>query len=188
MSDSLRGKFLIAVPKMKDANFFKSVVLMVEHGPDGAMGLVVNHPSSTTVARALKGHFDLPENNDYVYTGGPVEPAALFMIHDSQELDPTENPVVDGLFMGSSAAIFEEVIRSTIDEKRDIRFRIFSGCSGWGPNQLEGEMERGDWLTVDAQSALIFAPDAYSVWDSAYQSAQAAHRLLDLDCQHPDWN
>lgn len=173
---------------MKDSNFFKTVVLIVEHGPEGAMGLVINRPSLISVAKSLQGHFDFPENGEVVFTGGPVEPAALFMIHDSQELDPTENPVIAGLYMGSSAEVFEEVVQARMDETNTIHFRIFGGCAGWGPNQLEGELERGDWATLPACLEYIFADDPYSVWDTAFQHVQTAHRLLNLDCDHPEWN
>lgn len=188
MNSSLRGHLLIALPKLKDSNFFKSVVLIVEHGPDGAMGLVLNRPSDNTVAESLKGHFEYPETDEVVFTGGPVEPAALFMIHDSQELDPTENPVIPGLFMGSSAEVFEDVVQARMEGIDSIRFRIYSGCAGWGPNQLEGELERGDWLTLAASAEFVFSGNPYAVWDHAFERCQTAHRLPNFNCDHPEWN
>ena len=187
MSSSLKGQFLVAVPKMRDPNFYKTVVLLVEHGQEGAMGLVVNRPSTTSVSKALSGHFDFPENGEFVFTGGPVEPAALFMIHNAQELDPQESSVIDGLYMGSSARIFEDVIAARLNGDA-VHFRIYSGCAGWGPQQLEGEMSRGDWLTIPACRELVLADDPYSVWDAAMQNSQSTRRLLDIDCEHPEWN
>ena len=74
-SPLIKGQFLIAGKQMRDPNFYRSVVLMVEHGESGAMGLVVNRPSNVSGARALSEHFDLPESDQLVYVGGPVEPA-----------------------------------------------------------------------------------------------------------------
>lgn len=189
MQNSLRGHFLIAGSRLKDANFFKSVILIVEHGPDGAMGLVINHPSPVTVASALQEHVDLPESQDLVYIGGPVEPAALFVIHNSISIDPTEMPVVDGVFMGSSCEVFEEILQaSSHTEDEDLRYRVFAGYSGWGPGQLEGELERGDWLTLPAEAEFVFRAEPYEVWDDLLAKSFQAKRLLPLDCEHPEWN
>jgi putative transcriptional regulator len=188
MSQSLRGHFLIAVPKLRDSNFFKTVVLMVEHGADGAMGLVINRPSSISVASALQGHFEIPDDGELVYTGGPVEPVALFLLHDAPFLDPDERPVIEGLFMGSSAEAFERVLQAHADGNQEVHLRVFSGCAGWGPGQLEEELGRGDWLTCPACEEMIYAEDPYDVWDRVYQTSLAAHRLLSLDCPNPELN
>ena len=92
---------MIAAKRLRDPNFYKTVVLMVEHGADGAMGLVINRPSSVTFAHALSEHFKLPETDDLVYVGGPVEPSALFILHNSAELDRKESPLIPGVFVGS---------------------------------------------------------------------------------------
>src|SRR4029079_3436482 len=112
---------------------------------EGAMGLVVNRPSSVTVAHALSEHFKLPETDDLVYVGGPVEPSALFVLHNSEELSADETAVVPGVYVGSSAHVFQTVVRQAAEGDPDLRFRIFSGCAGWGPGQLDGEVARGDW-------------------------------------------
>ena len=80
MPDSLRGQFLIAGKNLRDPNFYQSVVLIVEHGDGGAMGVVVNRPSGVTVTQALQKHFELPETGEMVYVGGPVERNALWIV------------------------------------------------------------------------------------------------------------
>lgn len=186
--NSLRGKFLIAGPRLRDANFFKSVVLIVEHGPDGAMGLVINQPSQYTVSCALQGHVDFPETQDLVYVGGPVEPAALFVIHNSFELDPTEMPVIDGVYMGSSAEVFERILEASLSHPQDLTYRVFAGCSGWGPEQLESELCRGDWYVHDASAESVFQDDPYQLWDDLIADCYSSNRLLSIDCEHPEWN
>jgi len=188
MSNSLRGQFLVAGPKMRDPTFFKSAVLIVEHGPDGAMGLIVNQPSDFTVANALKGHINLPENQDLVYCGGPVEPDNLFVVHNSEALDPTEMPVVSGVFMGSSSDVFEDILQASLEDQEELVYRVFAGCSGWGPEQLEGELSRGDWLTISADAELVFHDDPYQIWDNLITKSFEAKRILPIDCDHPEWN
>jgi putative transcriptional regulator len=187
MSESLRGQFLIAGCQLRDPNFFKSTVLVVEHGTEGAMGLVVNRPLSVTVAHALTGHLELPHNRDLLYLGGPVEPAALFVVHDCGAADPDELPVVPGVYMGSSAEIFEEIVCPKQTEALP-HYRVFCGYAGWGPGQLEEEMARGDWLTVPAHSQYVFHSDPYSVWDELVARAYREKRLLPIQCEHPEWN
>ena len=189
MTESLRGQFLIAGPRLRDENFFKSVVLIVEHGPDGAMGLVVNHPSSDTVAHALQGHFDLPETQELVFIGGPVEPNALFVVHNSASLDPTEMPVVDDVYMGSSADVFQEILSAHSNSNGDeLVYRVYGGCAGWGPGQLEDELDRGDWLVTEAAAQHVYAEDPYQVWEELITKSFQTRRLFPQNCEHPEWN
>jgi putative transcriptional regulator len=166
MPRSLAGHFLIAGRQMRDPNFFKTVVLLVEHGAAGAMGLVINRPSEVSITRALEGHFELPESSEVVFRGGPVERAALFILHDSELLHGDDGAVVPGLYVGSSAEVFEQVVREAVrQEEPRIQFRIFAGCAGWAPKQLEGELARGDWIVVPASREFVLSPHPYEVWD-----------------------
>jgi putative transcriptional regulator len=187
-SDSLRGHCLISAKRLRDQNFYKTVVLLVEHGSDGAMGLVINRPSCVTVAHALSEHFKLPETDDLVYVGGPVEPSALFILHNSAELDGNESPVVPGVFVGSSAEVFEQIVRTSAEGDPDIQFRIFSGCAGWAPGQLEGELARGDWHSLPAEVERIFGDDPYAVWDNLIAKVYASNRILEQPPCNPEWN
>lgn len=188
MAKSLRGKCLVAGKHLRDPNFYKTVVLMVEHGSEGAMGLVINRPSSVTVAHALSEHFNLPETDDVVYVGGPVEPSALFILHNAADLDEGQSPILKGLYLGSSAGAFETIVRSASEGNCDLRFRIFSGCAGWAPGQLEGEIARGDWFVHPACTELTFHDDPYQVWDLMLQKVYVANRLIPHTVKNPDWN
>ena len=189
MSQCLCGHYLISGRRLRDPNFYKTVVLIVEHGPEGAMGLVINRPSSVTVAHALSEHFQLPETDDVVFVGGPVEPSALFVLHNAPELDEAERPVVSGLYVGSSAGVFEKVIRSAADgDDTGVQFRIFSGCAGWAPGQLEGELARGDWHVVPAAAESLFASCPYAMWDEQLHRFYERNRLLPHLVKDPEWN
>ena len=180
---SLRGRLLLAGSQLRDPNFFKSVVLMVEHGTDGAMGLVVNRPTTKTVAEALAGHFEIEDRGEMVFQGGPVEPNALFIVHTAVDLDPLERPILPGLTVGGSAEVFEKVVRAS----GEIRYRVFLGCAGWGSGQLEGELARGDWLTAEANLDQIFGSDPYALWESLTQKTFESHRIVP-HTPHPEWN
>lgn len=188
MSDSLAGQFLIAGKRLRDPNFHKSVVLVVEHGDDGAMGLIVNRPSSVTVAHALAGHFDLPETDDLVYVGGPVDPSALFVLHNDAGLDEVDSAVISGVHVGSSPEVFERVVRSSAEGDPDMKFRIFSGCAGWGPGQLESEVSRGDWHQLPATAELTFHEDPYEIWDILVRKLSESTGILPDSPADPEWN
>ena len=188
MPASFRGQFLIAARRLRDPNFFKTVVLMVEHGPQGAMGLVLNRPSPVTVAQALAGHFDLPANDNLVYVGGPVEPSALFILHNSAEVDASERPVVPGLFCGSSGAVFEHVVTSHAAGSTSISYRVICGCAGWAPGQLEGEISRGDWLLSPATLERSFCEDPYTLWENLLKELANQKPLAPRANDHPEWN
>lgn len=188
MPESLRGHFLISARQLRDPNFFKSVVLLVDHGETGAMGLVVNRPSDVLVAEALEQHFELPETEDLVYVGGPVEENALFMLHNSEDVDHSETPVIPGLFVGSSEEAFADVVRRSAEGDSDLKFRIYSGCSGWAPGQLEGELERGDWLISPACREFIFHTEPYEVWSLALRDFRKLHPLVPGAGENPELN
>ena len=188
MADSLRGQFLVASRSLNDPNFFKTVVLIVEHTPDGAMGLIVNRPSSVTVSNALSMHFSLPETDELVHVGGPVEPSDLFILHNAAELEVNERPVLPGLFVGSNGSVFEEVVRSLNKPEHGCLFRIYSGCAGWAPNQLEHEIQRGDWFMTQACPEMVFSCEPYDSWDCCLKKIWQENRMLPHTVRNPEWN
>lgn len=189
MPDSLRGQFLVSARHLRDPNFHKTVVLLVEHAADnGAMGLVVNRPSGVSVAQALSQHFELPETEDVVFVGGPVEDSALFMLHNAGDLDAAELPVIPGLYVGSSAEVFEDVVRRAADGDDGVKYRIYSGCAGWAPGQLEGELDRGDWHVLPATDDAVYHADPYRVWEIALAEYRREHPLAPGLSGNPEWN
>jgi putative transcriptional regulator len=189
MLNSLRGQCLIAAKSLRDPNFYKTVVLMLEHTEQGATGLVLNRPSSVCVAHALSGHFTLPETDDVVFVGGPVEPTALLILHDAESLGCSDSSPAPGVFVGGSAESFEQVLLSSASDDEDrARFRVFSGYSGWGEGQLDGEVERGDWLIHSGSHDLVFETDPYEVYDVALQLFFGANDLLPYRVKDPTLN
>lgn len=188
MSKSLRGNCLVAAKSLRDPNFHKTVVLLLEHGEQGATGLIVNRPSSIKVSHALSAIFNLPEMEDVVFVGGPVEPSALLMLHNAELFQDSEASPVPGLYVGGSAESFEQVLMNCGTGTDQPHFRIFSGYSGWGPDQLEGEIDRGDWLIHPGCCDLLFRADPYEVYDVVLQKIFETKRLLPYDVKNAQWN
>lgn len=188
MTESMRGQCLIAHPSMRDPNFRQTVVLLVEDNDQGSMGLVLNRPSTVLVEHALSGHFELPATGELVYVGGPVEPSALFILHNLDLAEFNEPEAAPGVYVGNSPQVFEEVVRRATAVEPGLAFRIFCGCAGWSPGQLQSELARGDWHLFPAEAEFVFTPDAYSLYDQVLQRMFAAHRLWPHPESNPRWN
>ncbi|PQO26020.1 YqgE/AlgH family protein [Blastopirellula marina] len=156
---SLAGQFLIASPYLPDPNFLRTVVLMVQHDDEGALGLVLTRPIHVTVQEIWKNvsgeSIDAPEN---VLQGGPVE-GPLMALHQEEKLAELE--VIPGVYFSSQRENIEPLIRESRNE-----FRLFLGYSGWGAQQLEAEMEVGGWLTLPATKEQVFETNNDLLWKS----------------------
>lgn len=153
---SLDGHFLVASRELLDPNFARSVVLIVRHSEEGAMGLVLNRPTKTSVAEAWKQVSEAPcPTGGLIHLGGPCR-GPLMAIHQDQELGEIE--VVPGVYFCSEPENLERLI-----SKGDDPSRFFIGCAGWGPGQLESEMREDSWLTAPATIEQIFE-GPYDIW------------------------
>ena len=191
MSESLRGHFLIAAKHLRDSNFFKSVILMLEHNEDGAMGVVINHPMDVSVSSALSKHFEESKAGQSLLAGGPVEENALLILHNSLDYDQEHDPVVPGVFVGTSPDVFEKVVESSLQDDgstSEFQFRIYAGYSGWGEGQLEHEMSRGDWFSIPASANLVFDHEPYDVWEAATKQLYERKRIFPNQPPNPEWN
>jgi putative transcriptional regulator len=152
---SLAGKFLVAKPVLQDPNFVRTVVLLLQHGAEGAFGLVINRPAK------VEG---LPFP---VFVGGPCPSQGLIMLHGHpewvQEEDPDSPPgeVAPGVFLGNAACVGRV---QEADDRDSLRYRMFAGYSGWGPDQLERELAAGAWAVVPASGEMIWNQPADEVW------------------------
>ena len=155
MADSLRGSLLIATPQLLDPNFRRTVVLVSEHNEEGAMGVILNRPSGMTVSDAAPELEPIVGAGAAIYAGGPVQPTAGVVL---AEVEHAEEP------------IFAEVVMlPDIDELADVageadRLRVFAGYAGWGPGQLDEELERDDWIVEPARPEDVFSEDPDALW------------------------
>ncbi len=150
--ESLQGKLLIAAPELQDPNFAKTVVLLLQHGEEGALGVVLNRPTDKTVGELWadldEGQCESPE---FVYSGGPV-PGPLLALHSDVFL--AEKQVMSEVYVAASREKLCELV-----EQEVIPFKLFVGNAGWGAGQLEHELELGGWLTLTATIDLVFSDD-----------------------------
>lgn len=155
---SLQGHLLVATVDLVDPNFHKSVVLLVRHDDDGALGLVLNRPTRTSLKQVWKEVGSSPCNFDAVlYLGGPVQ-GPLFALHAHAEISTAE--VIPGAFFSPDPAELEQLAAR---EEGQIRF--FAGYAGWGAGQLEREIGERSWLTAPASADDVFA-DPQDAWDA----------------------
>lgn len=147
---STTGKLLIAIPELPDSNFFRTVVFVIEHSDEGAMGVILNRPTNVKLSELWeKLQFETKvASDDAVHLGGPVEGPVL-ALHDQFRISDIE--VIDSVFMSMASERLNELVT---EEK--VQMKVFSGYSGWGPGQLDMEIESGGWLLMDAHSKDIF--------------------------------
>ena len=150
--DSLQGHFLVASPRLPDSNFFRAVVLIIQHDEEGAFGVILNRPTSNTVGEVLSMVDDLPSDNEQpINVGGPVA-GPLLAIHMEEEF--SENQIIPGVHLATHKDFLTKVVRNSLHP-----YRVFSGYAGWAGGQLEGELEMGGWLTTPASVDDIFDLD-----------------------------
>jgi putative transcriptional regulator len=161
---SLQGQLLVASPKLVDPNFFRSVVLLVQHNQEGAMGLVLNRPLDLTIKAAWEQVSDSPcECDQHIHHGGPCE-GPLMVVHT----DPTvsEIQIAPGLHFTTEKAAVEQLIA---DNATVMKF--FVGYAGWSAGQLEAEMEDGGWMLAPASHENVLGPDD-ELWDTVLTQVQ----------------
>lgn len=166
----LKGKLLLATPPLADPNFDRTVVLMLEHGDEGALGLVLNRPTAEDIDELLPAWRPLVTGDPVLFDGGPVEHAAVIGLAwvrpDPYDLDDR------------SDEFDEEVVEEglgTVDLSGDPfgltdrveQLRLFRGYAGWGPGQLDQELSQSAWLTCDVDLELVFDTEPARMWETA---------------------
>lgn len=165
---NLAGSILISMPGMGDPRFERSVILICAHSEDGAMGIIVNKPSTELSFAGLLDHLEIaraPEGREIrVHVGGPVERGRGFVLHsgDYRAAGGTME-VAGGYGMTATLDILQELAQG--GGPREALLAL--GYAGWGPGQLEGEIARNDWLTAEPGPGLIFSADDGGKWSAA---------------------
>jgi putative transcriptional regulator len=157
--ESLQGKLLIAAPSLLDPNFKRAVVLIAQHTDEGAMGLVLNRPSETTVLEAVPQLGELTGDDAAVWGGGPVEPSGVIVLAEFDEPDEAAELIFGDVgFMRADADPASVALATT-------RARVFAGYAGWSAGQLDAELEEESWIVADAVDDDVFneADDLWSV-------------------------
>ncbi len=166
---SLAGQLLVAAPGMPDPRFAKTVIFMVQHDRNGAMGLVVNRVLGVdSAARLLEGAGIGTKNVDRdakvrVHYGGPVEPRRGFVLHTGDYAEETTVAVTAGVSMTAAAQILHAIAKGKGPNRRFLAV----GYAGWAAGQLEGEIARKDWVVIPSDDGLLFDADMAGKWRRA---------------------
>ena len=166
MTDTLRGQLLVAAPILRDPNFHRTVVLVAEHGEEGAMGLVLNRPTDTPVEAALPELAQLTGEGDPVYVGGPVSLESVIAV---AELDDPDD---------ASELLFDAVGFVQEPDVAAVRGRVFVGYAGWSAGQLEAELEEESWLVVPAEPDDLFGDDPDGLWSAVLRRQGGPYAVL----------
>ncbi|MFL5820556.1 MAG: YqgE/AlgH family protein [Solirubrobacteraceae bacterium] len=170
--ESLQGKLLIAGPDLLDPNFHRSVVLIADHGDEGAMGIVLNRRSEHTVEEAVPDLGELVDPTERVHVGGPVQPTGVVVLaefDDPSEAAATVLGDVGFVAAGSDMDGLPAITR---------RARVFAGIAGWGPGQLEAELERDDWIVEPAEREDLFSHDPDRLWSAVLERKGGSYALV----------
>jgi putative transcriptional regulator len=173
---SLAGQLLVAAPELGDPNFHQTVVYMIEHGDEGAMGLVVNRVLARGPLSALLDDLGLEaevegEIEISVHEGGPVERDRALVLHSDDYASARTLPLRDGLALTDSTDILGDIAAGHGPRQSLLAL----GYAGWAPGQLERELAAGGWLVVPADEALLFEEPVDERWRRAL-----ARRGVDL--------
>jgi len=164
--NSLRGHLLIATPQLLAPIFARSVILMLEHNEEGAMGVIVNQPINTTVSDLSGKIFeDGFEWDKPLHLGGPVA-GPLMILHTLEDL--ADQVVIPGLCHTLEAAKVQDIVRRRLEPSL-----IIANYSGWGPGQLEGEFGWDSWLTLPARSEYVFWSGDKDLWQVVVHQVNA---------------
>jgi putative transcriptional regulator len=182
---SLMGRLLIAEPMMDEESFERTVILMIEHNDEGAVGVVVNRPSELAAADLVPEWAHLVVEPDVVFVGGPVSQSGVIGLGrrtgGAQSLDGW------GDVVGRCGTINLHLDPFTLGDGIQ-GVRLFAGFSGWAAGQVEGELAAGAWYVVDAHEDDAFAPDPRRLWHDVLRRQDSELSLLADFPPHPSLN
>jgi putative transcriptional regulator len=179
--ETLKGQLLVAGPTLVDPNFRRTVVLVGEHSDEGALGVVLNRASEATVGEAVPELAALVDSLAPVYFGGPVQPSAIVVLADFA--DPEE---AGSLVLDTVGFLPAEVDPDELGELR--RARVFAGYAGWGPGQLDGELEEGSWIVEPARADDVFTNEPEELWAEVLRRKGGPFGVLALMPNDPSLN
>lgn len=168
-----KGRLLIAAPSLVDVNFHRTVVLMLEHNADGAVGVVLNRPSDLRTRETLPEEFAAAlDDDELIHEGGPVEPESIILLADFE--DP-QDP--GGLAVGSIGVVDPATDFGTLRD-RTRAIRAFGGYAGWAGGQLEAEIAEEAWIDAVCLPSDVFTAHPDTLWSEVLDRKGGNFRLV----------
>lgn len=162
LSPQTKGRLLVATPALSDPNFDRSVVYVLEHHEEGAIGLILNRPTDEALAEPLDRWIELQTAPSAVFAGGPVDTNAMIGIANTKLLldESTEllTPI-SGLVASADLTADPAIVAAHVDA-----VRVFRGYAGWGAGQLEAEIAEGAWIVLDSEAGDVFSSTPDNLW------------------------
>jgi putative transcriptional regulator len=156
-----RGMLLYAMPGLPDPNFAETVVLLLEHGSDGSLGVVLNQPTTRSVDETLDLKTGTSGIDLNVFRGGPVQPEAVLSLVRTARPGPKARAILADVHLTPDLADVKQVFG---ERGGRLRVRIFSGYAGWGRGQLAAEVRAGSWVLEPADAATVFSTEPSRMW------------------------
>ena len=165
---SLAGSLLVASPELGDPNFEQTVVLMLEDGEEGALGVVINRPYGSAPTAELLRRLGVDpgdaKGETELFYGGPVQPEIGMVVHGTDYTLPSTRQVVPGIAVTSDPKVLADIAQG----KGPHQALAALGYAGWAPGQLARELAEGAWFTLPADPTLVFTSDRAQLWRTAY--------------------
>lgn len=178
-----KGKALISEPFLSDSYFKRSIVLLTEHSPEGAVGFVLNKKVNMSVSEVVK---DFPHIDSMVSIGGPVSTNTLHYIHVLGDIIPNSVEILPDIYWGGDFEAVKEMIQLGMIKPNQIRF--FLGYSGWTANQLEGELERNSWVVTQIQPNKVMDMNNNTLWQDMLTNVGEKYQLWQNFPENPAFN
>lgn len=174
MAESMTGQLLVATPSLEDPNFERTVVLLLQHDDEGAMGIVLNRPSGLPLDDELGAWGVLAAPPDEVFLGGPVQPEVAIALGWLAE----DAVAPDGVQQVLERVGVVDLRRDPLDLPGVVAVRVFAGYAGWSPGQLEAEIAQGAWFTLPAEPWDPATPDPDDLWREVFRRQSDELRML----------
>jgi len=178
-----KGRLLISEPYLHDPFFKRSVVLLTEHNKNGSVGFILNKPVNIKLNEALD---EFPDFDTNLYLGGPVERDSLYYIHTMGNTISNSAEIFDGVYWGGNFETVKILIENGDIDPSEMRF--FMGYSGWGKQQLEGELKKQSWIVTNASIESVMEEDPSLLWRSVLTELGKDYAVLANFPEHPSLN
>lgn len=177
VAESCREKLLVATPELTDPNFARTVVLVLEHSEEGALGVVLNRPTDSSIAASLPRWSELAAPPAVVFVGGPVQPDAAIGLARHVAAAPEPESIGYAPLFGDLGTV--DLERAPDDVAPTVAaVRVFAGYSGWGPGQLDDELAASGWYVCDAVPDDVWTTRPDELWRAVLRRQRGPLRLV----------
>ncbi|WP_430813213.1 YqgE/AlgH family protein [Carboxylicivirga sp. RSCT41] len=178
-----KGRILIAEPFLQGPYFSRSIVILTEHGEDGAVGFVLNKSSELYPDEVIEDLFNFKGE---LYVGGPVASNTLYFIHSLGDKVPNSVKITDTLYWGGDFDVIKNLVNTGMADHTQVKF--FAGYSGWSPGQLESEIEEESWIVADIDDQMVMDDNIDHIWKKAMEGLGAVFKAWTNFPENPAYN